>query len=178
MTLVRAHPLPVLQPAPDFWSNGTRQAVIDEKRVLDPLSDPYFVIGPCNPVVKRGASTTAPEAFVFDPKGLLVPPGTTAIEASLNWTYGPSTAQPPLFLTYRTATVAPWAPEDLGTEQRPESVTSEVGHAAYRFAVHADEADGADDPVSAWRFYWNQDKGATDACAGLTVHLAVAAIKG
>src|ERR1044072_6726082 len=72
----------------------------------------------------------------------------------------------------------PWAPEDVATEQRPEPVTSEVGHAAYRFAVHADEADGADDPVSAWRFYWNQDKGATDACAGLTVHLAVAAIKG
>jgi hypothetical protein len=184
MALVRGHPLPNQQPEADFWGNTTRHPLVNETRRFDASQDPTLLLTLYNPAHHPGDGLIEDQGHDrFVPaKGLLVPPGATALHARLAWAYGAATAAPPLSLSYASANVAPWQRGQLGLRGVPEPVEKGDGYRVYHIPLAAQDLDGADDPVSAWAFYWTQEgdersQQATPPCCDLEVRLVVEAVR-
>lgn len=177
--LVRGHPIPTLPPEPTLWAATTRLPVLDEARSFT-FDDPtVWAIQPCNgPVAGADALNAGAAWWTFTPaQGLLVPPGTTHLEASLQWSSTDLLGSPEVDLAVRSAAVPPWVPDGSGTHAALEPIESAPGQQTYRFPVAAAEWDGWDDARSAWSFRWSLADGAVHACMDLEVRLRVDAVR-
>lgn len=177
--LVRGHPLPRLTPEPTLWSGTTRLPVLDETRSFG-LADPtVWIVQPCNGPVAGHDTLTADAAWWrFAPaQGLLVPPGTAAIETTLQWASTDLVASPNLEFAYRSASIAPWIPDGPATHTPLEPAESAPGQNTYRFSVGEEDLDGWDDARSSWSFLWSLSDGSPHVCSDLEIRLSVTAVR-
>lgn len=176
--LVRGHPLPPWTPEPTLWSNGARFPVLNASSSFDAFDPTLWIVQPCSgPTAQIDGLTARAEWFKFVPsQGLLVPPGTTAIEATLSWTTTDVWGSPALDLAYRSAAIPPWIPDDASTHTALDPVESGPGLRSYRFEIGSLDADGWEDARSAWSFYWSLEN-TQHACLEMQVQLQVHALR-
>ncbi|MBI2077930.1 MAG: carboxypeptidase regulatory-like domain-containing protein [Euryarchaeota archaeon] len=145
MKLIRGHEIVAERAHPYFWENGTEIPVV--KRV-----EKKFAAGAYS--VSRNGVNPGNFGILLE-EGVLIPPGTGKLRATVEWKYSQAVNNAAWSLTYKAANVHPLKVADPGKYSKPTATERGTASRTYEFDLKPGETDAFYQTKSNWKFMIN-----------------------